>query len=149
MLESIRAQWTDALRSGDYVKGEKALHKVETDDDGKVKHSFCCLGVLCELAVEAGVVERRLRGNEDQGRYYYYNAHDEWAGSDSVLPEVVRKWAGLGSENPNVDLTKNASEAVSAVAEELNTSRPSVAEVNDVGESVQFDLIADLIETNL
>lgn len=45
----IKAQWLHALRSGEYAQGQGHLR---TDED-----KFCCLGVLTDLAVEAGVAE--------------------------------------------------------------------------------------------
>ena len=40
MDPEIKAQWTAALRSGDYIQGKGYLNT-----NGK----FCCVGVLCEI----------------------------------------------------------------------------------------------------
>lgn len=41
MIPEIKAKWIDALRSGQYEQGQRALKT----PDGK----FCCLGVLCDI----------------------------------------------------------------------------------------------------
>ena len=46
MNPQIKAQWVADLRSGQYEQGNGYLNA-----DGKL----CCLGVLCEQAVKAGV----------------------------------------------------------------------------------------------
>lgn len=74
-------KWVAALESGEYQQVEGALRK----DDG-----FCCLGVLCELAVEANVIEPAEHNGEDW-------LYDEIQGS---LPEPVWNWAGVGDEDP-------------------------------------------------
>lgn len=48
----IKWQWIRALRSDDYAQGKGALTRCTPD--GRRFH--CCLGVLCDLAVKAGVV---------------------------------------------------------------------------------------------
>ena len=52
MKQEIKQQWITALRSGNYPQGRGYLRRI--DDDGK--EGYCCLGVLCELAVNAGVI---------------------------------------------------------------------------------------------
>lgn len=49
MNPEIKAAWVAALRSGEYKQGRGQLRN--TDDE------YCCLGVLCDLAVKAGVTE--------------------------------------------------------------------------------------------
>lgn len=77
--KEVRQKWTAALRSGDYVQGKRFLHK---------KDEFCCLGVLCELAVKEGVIPPPVQ-EED---YYLYD------GRTGRLPWPVRDWAGLSSD---------------------------------------------------
>ena len=85
MNPEIRARWTAALRSGDYQRGSGYLH---TWDD-----RFCCLGVLCDLAVKAGVVKRSQAAAVTMHRY------DD---AGHYLPPAVQDWAGLRTENPAV-----------------------------------------------
>ena len=46
--KKVKRAWVRALRSSKYKQGRGQLKT----DDGK----YCCLGVLCELAVKAGVI---------------------------------------------------------------------------------------------
>jgi hypothetical protein len=78
----IRDQWVEALRSGRYAQGTGQLHK----DD-----RYCCLGVLCELAAEAGVVEK-------EAIYHDYS----YDGVFAFLPDNVVQWAGLSDLDPKV-----------------------------------------------
>jgi hypothetical protein len=81
MDPGIRARWVAALRSGEYPQAHQQLR----DGDGR-----CCLGVLCELAVEDGVIAPPYMG----GGAWVYD------GADTDLPETVWRWAGLDSGNP-------------------------------------------------
>ena len=40
MNKKVKKSWVTALRSGDYIQGQKYLH-----GNGK----YCCLGVLCKI----------------------------------------------------------------------------------------------------
>lgn len=50
----------------------------------------CCLGVLCDMAVEAGVIPPPIV--ERYGTHIY-------AGHNSTLPEAVIRWAEMRSDN--------------------------------------------------
>ena len=86
MNPEIKVQWVAALRSGKYRQGAGVLHRRKPAGD-----EYCCLGVLCELAVRAGVA------NVEPARYdgdsFVYGAGDRY--SSTYLPLVVREWAGL------------------------------------------------------
>lgn len=82
MKEDIKRQWVEALRSGKYEQGAGALLR-----DGR----YCCLGVLCDLAEKAGVIQRMKVDN--LGRIHF-GAHADLA-SAILLPETVAVWAGL------------------------------------------------------
>ena len=45
MNPNIKKMWLKALCSGEYVQGRKRLLTVQENGE----HSFCCLGVLCDL----------------------------------------------------------------------------------------------------
>lgn len=77
MLNDVAKEWVKALRSGDYEQGKFALR---TRDN-----KFCCLGVLCDLAHEAGVIESPVK---DFSCYSY-------AGQSATAASPIRKWAGL------------------------------------------------------
>lgn len=74
----IRARWVAALRSGEYPQGHGALRV----GDG----NFCCLGVLCELAVKDGVISPPVETNG----YWQYS------GESGTLPLPVADWAKVG-----------------------------------------------------
>jgi hypothetical protein len=89
--EEIKAQWVAALRSGEYKQGKWRLRLDASPATGKPwadgKPRYCCLGVLCELAVAAGIIERAPVG--------YWASSDHLAKISSVLPLAVAEWAGL------------------------------------------------------
>ena len=43
MDPELKKKWIEALRSGKYKQGKNRLHRAEDN-------SYCCLGVLCEVA---------------------------------------------------------------------------------------------------
>lgn len=128
MNQEIKTLWTQALRSGEYEQGTRALR---TRSQGIEKH--CCLGVLCDLAVEADVLPAP-KLNSDGGEYEYQNGSDPaytWP-EKGVLPTSVVTWAGLQVSNPPVT---------------CNGELESLATVNDNGYT--FDEIADMIDADL
>lgn len=121
MNEVIRAEWVKRLRSGQYKKGKLRLRTpVDTMHvQGMAEPNYCCLGVLCEIAVEQGIIT--YDGHT-------YNSSD--SSNNSLLPSVVVNWAGLKSESPFVVTPENESIAL--------------VSLNDNGRS--FSEIADYIE---
>lgn len=91
----VRDAWADALESGDYLQDQNRLVNVY---QGTPRH--CCLGVLCELAVEAGILEY----DYDHENYVATLPDGSDATYQSTLPEVVSRWAGLWSDDPVVDV---------------------------------------------
>jgi hypothetical protein len=87
MKREVRDLWVAALRDTDtYPQTKGALH----NSDG-----YCCLGVLCEVAVKAGVQidVGPIPGNPDLIHY---------DGEVEHLPAAVVDWAGLDTNNPVV-----------------------------------------------
>lgn len=125
MNPEIKAQWVADLRSGEFEQGQNYLNA-----DGKL----CCLGVLCEQAVKAGIIE----SGEDNGIIFY-------DGKENVLSETVRAWAGLPEAGPEIVNEFNPSVTV-------DDTPVALAELND-GENGwerhTFEQIADLIEAQL
>lgn len=78
-----------ALRSGNYKRGRAFLRR--SDD------KFCCLGVLCELAVKAGVIEPPALDPHDRDHYLYGDR------AYAFPPVVVQEWAGLEDSDPTYD----------------------------------------------
>jgi hypothetical protein len=84
----VKEQWVAALRSGDYKKGQNYLRQ-----KGPKQDAYCCLGVLCELAVKAGVASPAT-GDDGDGYYTYED------GSYAFPPDSVVEWAGLDESDP-------------------------------------------------
>lgn len=124
MDTDIKARWVSALRSGDYKQGKGLLRK----DD-----KFCCLGVLCELAVAAGVIGFEVNADPDDDDQYDGATHIYGEGENvHYLPDEVVTWAGIEYFNPVVP---------------VGTFRKQLAQINDEGRP--FSEIADLIEEHL
>lgn len=116
----IKHQWVEALRSDEYRQGRSHLQEGDR---------FCCLGVLCDLAVRAGVLPPPTEGLP--GIMHYGRPGDRNA---VALPGSVLLWAGLSAPEPFVRLQ-----------EERDGSHVAcVTLLNDEGES--FAVIADLID---
>jgi len=98
MDSKIAGQWVRELRSGRYQQATGRLRGVPKDGSDGV--GFCCLGVLCEMHREfindqLGETVAYWAAGLDYG--YYCGTHQ----ANSVLPENVRRWAGLASVNPS------------------------------------------------
>lgn len=121
MNPDIKNLWLTALRSGDFRQGKRKLRS--SNDD------YCCLGVLCELAVQNNVIPApQLSPNND--RYVY-------DGSGGILPDSVKEWAELDSNSPMVTASTSG----------VYNVRNTLAYFND--DDVPFTEIADIIERNL
>lgn len=82
MNPDVARMWADALDSGDYEQTRGALSRVNSETGEK---SYCCLGVLCELAINAGV-PIKVEPSIDDNRLYY-------DGTGGRLPNAVQEWA--------------------------------------------------------
>jgi hypothetical protein len=82
-LTPIQQEWVDALRSGKYKQGRGALRR---------GNEFCCLGVLCEIAIKHGVIAPAKKENRVLFSY---------EGTTSVLPSTVQHFAGVKNEYGN------------------------------------------------
>jgi hypothetical protein len=125
MDREVRKAWVERLRSGRVVQATGHLGY----DDG----SRCCLGVLCDLAVEAGVIPAP---HAPRASILDYGDGDD--SSDIGLPLAVAEWAGLNSE-PRL------------VAYE-GQPRVALTDINDGTDEIvaqPFPVIADLIEAAL
>lgn len=98
MDPTIKAQWVEALRSGEYKQGKSKLHLVE-------ENTYCCLGVLCELAVKAGVTTSQVVSLPGYGPVTFYGP--EGSRRDDLLPRDVMEWAGIGKAAPAVPTEAN------------------------------------------
>ena len=122
MNPEIKQQWVAALRSGEYRQGKYMLHNVD-------ENTYCCLGVLCDLAVKAGLQVDKSAGKHNE---YTVIAYD---GNQYSLPALVIEWAGLETDIPETAVEDEGGEPM------------NVAQLNDRGWS--FVQIADVIEREL
>lgn len=115
MLNENAKKWVAALRSGRYRQVKGYLRK---------GNSYCCLGVACELAVAAGVIDPAgvSAAKGDNGTFLY-------AGNSIDLPLKVQEWLGLSSSIGFYD----------------NGDHDSLVMANDSG--CRFPRIADIIES--
>lgn len=133
MNPEIKAQWIAALRSGEYQQGRGYLNSHTEEGD-----KFCCLGVLCDLAVKAGVdVEVR---EHDFINGLSYN------GGTSLLPNVVEEWAELPDRAVGL-IVEIDGQALSLPM--LNDGNRDGTETFIKVDPYTFEQIADVIEANL
>ena len=88
----------DALESGEFPKGTRALHVLP---DGNTPEGFCCLGVACVVAMRNGL---ELETSE---RSVLMRKLEFFAGEHSYLPQQVREWYGFSSNNPSLAFSGN------------------------------------------
>ena len=119
MDKEIKEKWTTALRSGEYKQGFDRLRRYDT---------CCCLGVLCELAVNAGVIPPGKLHSDFTGVAYAYGESERVG----LLPDEVLHWASIENQT-----------AVFNYGEQ----RGDLAHFNDTG--LSFEEIATIIEENL
>lgn len=121
MKEEIKLLWVDALNSGRFTKGMSRLYERTTDD------YYCCLGVLCQLAEEAGIATSFV---DENGDVIFHGIDVYESGSCTVLPTSVMTWAGLTDEDPRVD-TPEGNRSLSSINDDLNRPRtfPEIAEL--------------------
>ena len=77
--QEVRKAWVKALRSGQYNQGKYSLC-IPTP----IGSQYCCLGILAELAVQQGIVEKN-------GTFYDKQS--------IFLSPTIMKWAGLRSSD--------------------------------------------------
>jgi hypothetical protein len=142
--QEIMREWVRRLRSGDYEQGQGFLSKDDT---------HCCLGVLCEIAVERGVIPPPRVVTASDEVYPYASIP-----ITSTLPMDIRpvkvfedsaqmpssnvyQWAGI---NPGRNIIIDNS--LGMFMDDGSLYARKLAEMNDEGKS--FAEIADVIEAN-
>jgi len=81
MDKELRDKWVEALRSGKYKQGKAKLAEKNTDGS----FSYCCLGVLCDVANLKYIVDKASGTNGIiEAKAYYIN--DERHRSFAFLP---------------------------------------------------------------
>ena len=122
MNREVGTKWVEALRSGKFAQGKSRLNS---------EGNLCCLGVLCELAVEAGVVEK------------IGSSTVRYGGLVCTLPPEVATWAELhGIGNDAGTLPRPLSSA------DQTEEAKSLVCLND-GWDYNFEQIAQVIEDQM
>lgn len=157
MDQKIKDLWVKRLENPD-TKQTTGTLCLETSSG---ERSFCCLGVLTDIAVENDVIKEQARtGDTDQEFYdswhvYYQDREDHAEGA--VLPGLVSEWAGTGSDNPNVKLTPDHFQRWGYSEEDIEEIfygrdpqeiTVSLSEAND-DHHLNFSQIAELIREQL
>ena len=125
MNKDVKKKWVDALRSGRFKQGRSRLNYAN--------ESYCCLGVLCEIAVSEGATDP-ARLKDGVGRSMTYG----W--SSTVPPDDVLEWAGIDDE-PVFPARDDSMHNTWSAANKL-------IDLND-DQRAPFEVIADWIEANL
>lgn len=147
MKADILDAWVKELRSGKYRQGAGELHHmgypnspVETNREPR----FCCLGILCEMAVEAGAVSAET---DSVSRVMFYGVQRETA----YLPIEVIDWAGLRYEGhrqyTHSEIEEPRGFLTQGTRENGYRDSKSLSGMNDSG--VPFDEIADTIKAEV
>ena len=131
MRKDIADRLVAALRSGEYKQGQGRLCRAIADGS----RSFCCLGVLTDLAVKEGVLPDGKRAELDP----YALKYGKCAAS-AYLPSEVQEWAGMQSIGGRLP------KAVHAWDDEGKATLEELAHFNDAGYT--FEQTADIIEKN-
>ncbi len=127
MKENIKQEWMKRLRSGKIIQITKRL--------GHQSGGRCCLGVLCDIAVDENIIPPPAVTNGSMVSF---------DGNFNVLPQSVRKWANLVSRDGQAQVPETHQETQPFKYKDREFE--TLAEAND--ECLSFDEIADLIETN-
>lgn len=142
MNPEAKRAWLEKLRSKKFKQGIGAL-KIVTEVEGEdTRVEYCCLGILCEAAVDAGVIPAPdIKNREFAGASVHYQAFgiDDWR--SDVLPHEVMEWAGLLSPNPILEFPELATRTDGDVWK----TRAAASEWND-DFAKSFEEIADAIE---
>lgn len=153
---AIKAKWVAALRSGTYVQGKTRL---------RFNDEYCCLGVLCELAVGEGVAVRGEwfdSGSADHPfiEYWYGATADGERGEQATAypPSEVQGWSHVDPVGEDgapymvmATFQPTSQEKIHLFELDENgyaTEPQSLMALNDV-RNFNFDQIADLIEAQL
>lgn len=105
MNPEIKEKWIERLESGEVEQ----VREVLGDEHG----ARCCLGVLCDVAIDMGldsikwqdgVLFVRRDNCDDYVHTFIERSSECWHEyGDGDLPDVVVRWAGLSEADPLID----------------------------------------------
>jgi len=133
MNKGLVRQWVEALRSGKYKQGRKALRNI---DD-----SYCCLGVLCDISKNTLDLTWEHDSNDVCESEIYTMEKN-----GGVLPDSV--WEYLGKDvNYKVNISTTNSKIPKSVIDSFiqPLSHIYLVTLNDQYQ-LSFEQIADIIE---
>ncbi len=145
--QQVMTRWYEALLSGRYTQAKRTLQRVQPSnaDEDTDQVGFCCLGVLCDLAVQDGVIGNPTMYTNpvDQDVVMDYGHPDETDHKGTAfLPDAVMEWAGLTSHNPVVEYPVEFGDP-----DDPYIRTAHLADLNDE-EGMPFSGIAELIKAN-
>lgn len=136
MNAEIKTKWIEALKSGKYPKGVKALNY----QDDKGVQRYCCLGVLCDLYIEETKIGAWKNSDStiptNIKRMYFYKG-DFNIGS-AFLPAEVQDWAGMSTPSAGFIDKDNLFNP--------EDNMTSLVAVNDAIEAEDFSEVIKVIE---
>lgn len=112
LRSKIMSEWIAALRSGEYAQGEGVLRS---------GNLYCCLGVLCEVAIKNGIIPLGQKAESD-GIY-------EYDGNHATLPATVRVVLGIDQQG--------SSSIYDPLTYLNDTTRLSFSKIADVIEDIE------------
>lgn len=145
MKPEIKNQWVKDLRD-----------PARKQTEGHLRNKWggqCCLDVLCEQAVTAGIIDPPVLDASLGDIYVYY-----WDGGRcqqfETLPDPVIEWADLPDGNPDVEFEdpdfeydKETPDATEDFYGNKQFDSNCLAELND-GRHFDFPTIANIIENS-
>jgi hypothetical protein len=111
----VKAKWTAALRSGNYQQGTEYL-QMRVDGESY----YCCLGVLCELAIEARIsVSATEHTSSTRGGYSYVLYNN---GNVGLPPGTVLAWARLEEKDMQdlIEMNDNKGTSFHGIAKHID-----------------------------
>lgn len=144
MREDIKREWFDRLRSGKYHQGIGYLRQ-----EKGLAVTHCCLGILCEMALEAGVtVIAYQKFDDEKGRSttaYGFPDYEPFL-AFPTLKDLGTLPTTANDAAPAVDACY-LPRSVAVWAELTYTEQHKLANMND--HLIPFDTIADYIKNHM
>lgn len=116
MMHPLVDKWLNALESGEYQQGRG---KLRTKDN-----KFCCLGVLCDLAVKEGILPEPIL----EMSHYCYKQDDNLNTHETVFNVLPRKLTDL----LHIDMAGTYGEENETLWEENDTHVKSFKEIAQI-----------------
>lgn len=117
--------WIKALESGKYKQAEGTLRETKrTGSDQRLSHSFCCIGVACDLARKDGGPTWKddngngiRKGNVHDLEYNYFMDHC------GDFPPAMRKFLGITKEEQTklIDMNDEQKKSFKEIAKYIRT----------------------------